>query len=350
MAGKSNRTIESSEVASFCSQVALILEAGLPLYDGLESMFGSAKGSAQEELYRSVHEGMNETGTLYGALKKDDSWPTYMVELVGIGEQTGQLEYVMKGLTDYYERESRIRSAVVHAVTYPLVLGVLLVVIVLTMVWKVLPVFQRVLNSMGMEMNGAGNTMIRLGSVIGWVVLVLVAVVVIAVIVCVILMKGPAKEKVLGLLRKLFPSIRKLDKKLNTSRVASVLSIMLSSGFPSVEALRILPAVLSNSEILSKVSEIRNKLEAGEGFADAITDSKLFPGIDERMIRVGTATGREDQVMRKIADRYEEDVEDGISRLVAVIEPTLIAMLAVVIGAILLSVMFPMIGILSNSF
>ena len=68
------------------------------------------------------------------------------------------------------------------------------------------------------------------------------------------------------------------------------------------------------------------------------------------MIRVGTATGREDQVMRKIADRYEEDVEDGISRLVAVIEPTLIAMLAVGIGAILLSVMFPMIGILSNSF
>ena len=350
MAGKSNRTIDSSEVASFCSQVALILDAGLPLYDGLESMSGSAKGSAQEELYRSVHEGMNETGTLYGALKKNDSWPTYMVELTGIGEQTGQLEYVMNGLSDYYERESRIRSAVVHAVTYPLVLGILLVVIVLTMVWKVLPVFQRVLNSMGMEMSGPGGAMIHLGSIIGWVVLVVVAVMVIAVVVCVILIQGPAKEKVLGFLRKLFPSIRNIDKKLNTSRVASVLSIMLSSGFPSVEAFRIMPSVLSNEDTLNKVAGIRNKLEAGDGFADSISESGLFPGLDERMIRIGTATGREDQVMKKIADRYEEDVEDAISRLVAVIEPTLIAMLAVVIGAILLSVMFPMIGILSNSF
>ncbi len=349
MAGKSNRTIDPMEVASFCSQIGLILDAGLPLYDGLESMSGSAKGSGQEDLYRSVYEGMNETGTLYGALKKNDAWPTYMVELVKVGEETGQLEYVMNGLSEYYERESRIRSAIVNAVTYPLVLGVLLVVIVLTMIWKVLPVFRRVLNSMGMEMGGTGSAMLRLGSVIGWVVLIVVLVIVVLVVAAIILMKTSARDKVLGILRKLFPSIRRLDLKLNNSRVASVLSIMLSSGFTAQEAFRIMPSVLSNDETISKVGEIRNKLEEGKGFADAVSDSGLFPGINERMIRVGTATGREDRVMKKIASSYEEEVEDGITRLVAIIEPTLIAILAVVIGAILLSVMFPMIGILSNT-
>ena len=86
-----------------------------------------------------------------------------------------------------------------------------------------------------------------------------------------------------------------------------------------------------------------------KGFADAVSESGLFPGLNERMIRVGTMTGREDLVMKKIAEGYEEEVEDGISRLVSIIEPTLIAILAVVIGAILLTVMFPMIGILSNA-
>ena len=97
-----------------------------------------------------------------------------------------------------------------------------------------------------------------------------------------------------------------------------------------------------------KVKGIQKDLEAGEGFADAMSRSKLFDGLHDRMIRMGVAAGREDQVMAKIADLYEEQVEEGIARLVAIIEPTLIALLAVVIGAVLLSVMLPMAGILSS--
>ena len=162
MAGKEKQRISSAEIASFCNQIGLILEAGLPLYDGLESMCISVKGTKEEALYKAVFDGFNETGSLHSALKKEGSWPDYMTELIGIGEQTGQLEYVVKGLAVYYERESRLRSAITSAVTYPLVLGVLLVIIVLTMIWKVLPVFQRVLNSMGTELSGAGSAMIRL--------------------------------------------------------------------------------------------------------------------------------------------------------------------------------------------
>ena len=129
MAGKEKQRISSAEIASFCNQIGLILEAGLPLYDGLESMCISVKGTKEEALYKAVFDGFNETGSLHSALKKEGSWPDYMTELIGIGEQTGQLEYVVKGLAVYYERESRLRSAITSAVTYPLVLGVLLVII-----------------------------------------------------------------------------------------------------------------------------------------------------------------------------------------------------------------------------
>ena len=260
MAGKGKQSITSSELSSFCSQVALILSAGLPLYDGMETLAETTRGTEYADVYQRASQAVTESGSLYQALKQDDCWPTYLVEMVGIGEQTGQLENVMNGLAEYYGREERIRSSVVSAVTYPLVLGVMLVLIIMIMLWKVLPVFQRVLNSMGMEMSRSGSAMMNLGSTIGWVVLALVGLVVLAVVVCAILMKTSAREKVLTLLRRLFPPIRNLSMKLSSSRVASVLSMMLSSGFPTGEALRIMPSILSDAEAGDRVRG--NQLEA----------------------------------------------------------------------------------------
>ena len=342
------RNVTSAEVSSFCTQVGLILNAGLPLYDGMETLAETARDSEYADLYESASRGVTETGSLYEALKRDERWPKYLVEMTGIGEQTGQLEKVMTSLADYYDRETHIRSAVVHAVTYPLVLGVMVVLIVLIMLWKVLPVFSRVLASMGMELTGTGRILMNLGSAVGWVVLALVGLSVLIVIAGALLMRTSKKDAVLGVVRRLFPSIRRLGLKLNASRVASVLSMMLSSGFPTAEAFRIMPSVLSDEETARKVEGIRKSLDEGEGLADAISESKLFDGLHDRMIRMGVAAGREEQVMERIADIYKEDVEDGIARLVAIIEPTLIALLAVVIGAILLSVMLPMAGILSS--
>ena len=346
MAGKGKRALDSAELSSFCSQVALILSAGLPLYDGMETLAETTKGSEYADLYESASKGVNETGSLYQALRQDDRWPTYLVEMTGIGEQTGQLENVMNGLSDYYAREDRIRSSVISAITYPMMLGVMLVLIIAIMLWKVLPVFKRVLNSMGAELSGSGSALMNLGSTIGWVVLGLVGLVVLLVIIGALLMKTSARDTVMGIVRRIFPPVRNLSMKLASSRVASVLSMMLSSGFPTNEAFRLMPSVLSDGEAAEKVQGIRKELDSGEAFADAISHSKLFDGLHDRMIRMGVAAGREDQVMAKIADLYEEQVEDGISRLVSIIEPTLIAMLAVVIGAVLLSVMLPMAGIL----
>ena len=348
MAGKGKRSITSAELSSFCSQVALILSAGLPLYDGMETLAETTRGTEYADLYEKAYKGVNETGSLYQALKEDDRWPTYLVEMTGIGEQTGQLESVMNGLSEYYGREERIRTSVVSAITYPLVLGVMLILIIMIMLWKVLPVFQRVLNSMGLEMTRSGSAMMKLGSTIGWVVLALVGLVVLAVVVCAILMKTSAKDSVLAFLRRIFPPIRNLSMKLSSSRVASVLSMMLSSGFPTGEALRLMPSILSDAEAGERVQGISKNLDSGMSFADAMEESKLFDGLHNRMIRMGVAAGREDQVMNKIAGIYEEQVESGIAQLVSIIEPTLIALLSVVIGAILLSVMLPMAGILSS--
>ena len=148
---KNPEKISAAELSNFCGQVALILEAGLPLYDGMETLAGADQSSSNADVYAAASKVVTETGSLYAALKEDKRWPEYLVEMVGIGERSGKLDQVMRGLEAYYAREDRIRSSVTSAITYPLVLGVMLVLIVLILLWKVLPVFRRVLSSMGVS-------------------------------------------------------------------------------------------------------------------------------------------------------------------------------------------------------
>ena len=127
------------ELSSFCSEVALMLGAGMALYSGMEALEKTYENDPHAQLYQAISSGVVETGSLHDALEATHAFPRYMVEMCGIGEQTGHLEEVMQGLSVYYERESRIRQAVRSAVTYPLVLAVMMVLILLVLIAVGLP-------------------------------------------------------------------------------------------------------------------------------------------------------------------------------------------------------------------
>lgn len=286
----------------------------MPLYAGMEALEKTYEQDAHADLYHKVSETLTQTGSLRDALEETHAFPTYLVEMCGIGERTGHLEDVMQGLSAYYERESRIRQAVRSAVTYPLVLSVMMVLILMVLILKVMPVFRRVLGSMGVAMTATGSMMMNVGTVIGWVVLALVLVFALAALICVLLLKSGRREQVLAGLKKAFPPLRRLSMRLASSRAASVLAMMLSSGFPLEQALEMVPLVLPDAEAAGEIAKIREKMGEGVSFSDALTGSAMFDEIHRQMLRMGIAAGREDQVMSKIAQTYEQQVEESISR------------------------------------
>ncbi len=344
---KDNKAMTPVELSNFCSQISLMLKAGMPLETGLELM-AEKKENKDAASFAAMHESMLETGSLYNAMEKDGRFPEYLVEMTGIGEKTGHLEDVMRGMTAYYEREARMKDALRNAVAYPLVLGSMLVIIVLILLWKVLPVFRRVLSSMGVGASDTNNSLMQLGANIGWIVLVIVGVVLLGVVICLVLSKTPARDKMMRLLRKCIPAFGDLSMRISGSRVASVLSMMLSSGFLMEDALNTVPRVLDDAEAVEKVKAIGEKINQGETFSDAIAVSGLFDDMHTRLLQTGVMTGSEDMVMEKISATYEEETENSIARIIAVIEPTVVALLSVVIGAVLLSVMLPMASVLTS--
>jgi type IV pilus assembly protein PilC len=341
--------MSSEELSSFCDQIALMLSSGMTLRDGIEMLAeDEMKEKSKFHPYTNLYKVVDETGSLYVAMKEnEEDWPSYMIEMVDIGEQTGRLEDIMVSLSTYYQREGRIRSAAVSAITYPLVLGAMLVVIIGILLWRVLPIFRRVLESLGVGASSSGSVLMSIGTYAGWGVLILICLVVVAAIVIMILLKTKARSKTLKFLKNLFPPVKKLMEKLSASRVAGILGLMLSSGFPMENALQMAPAALADEDSIEKVNFIREEMKKDETFSDALSKSGLFADFHNRMLKVGAASGHEPQVMAKIAEIYEEQVEDGLDHLISIVEPTLVALLSIVIGAILLSVMLPMAGVLS---
>lgn len=348
MKKKEKGVLALAAVSEVCLQLAFILESGMALEDGVGALADESEKDGLQPVYQALCAGLNETGSLCEAMRRSAAFPAYAVEMAGVGETTGRLEAVLRGLADYYEREARMREAITDATVYPIALGAMLVVIVLVMLCKVLPVFRRVLGGMGVGAADAGGALITLGAWLGWIVMALVGLAVLAALGCALALRTQARERVLRLLRRVFPQLRRIEAERSAARAALALSRMLSSGFGPEEAAATAASVLEDGAAAARMKDMRQALEEGEAFSDALERSGLFQPRQMRMIRAGAQAGRGAQVLEKLAADYEEAAESEIARIVSIIEPTLIALLSIVVGGILLSVMLPMARMLTS--
>ncbi len=341
------KTLPPDETALFCEQVAMVLKAGIPLYDGMETLARSYEDSRYGARFLQIRDALNKHGALSEALEEAGIFPEYLCAMVRIGERAGKLDDVMGALAGYYQWESEIKASVKNAILYPTVLVMMLAVVIAILVVSVLPVFQRVFDSLGVALGSPASAAMRIGVGVGKGMLVLVALFAVLLIVIGILLKTSRRESVLTTLSKFIPPVRRADARLSAARYASALSMMLAAGYPVEDAVSLAPTVIANPRHRKKAEESSETVKNGASFADAIEQSGLFDAMHEKMIRFGAAAGKLDSVMEKIGRIYMDDADDAIHGVIAMLEPTLVAVLSVVIGGILLSVMLPLLSVLS---
>jgi len=341
------KTLPPDETALFCEQVAMVLNAGIPLGDGMETLARSYAGSRYGARFESMRVALERRGTFSEALADAGIFPAYLLAMTRIGERSGKLDEVMASLANYYQWEAQIKASVKSAILYPSVLVMMLAVVIAILVISVIPVFQRVFDSLGLSSGSPASAAMRIGVSVGQGMLILVGVFALVLIVVGILLRTSRRESVLALLSKVIPSVRRVSARLSTARYASALSMMLTAGYPVEEAMRLAPSVVTDEKHRRQAELAQKELLAGGSFAQAVEKSKLFDPMHEKMIRFGTAAGKLDTVMEKLSGIYMGEADDAIHNVIAMIEPTLVAVLSVVIGGILLSVMLPLLSVLS---
>lgn len=343
-----NGRLSSYDVSLFCSQVVLILKAGIPLAEGIAAIGENVQSAQGKELVQQIGAEIERNGSLYSALKHTGKFPDYMVNMVNIGEKAGKLESVMDALSLYYARDDRLRRRVRSAVLYPLILVLMMAAVIGVMVVKVLPVFNEVFLDMGTDLSATSQAVIRVGTSIGQYALAVVLILAAILIIILVMSKTEAGSHCIMNLLESFSPTRKLSDKIATARFASVFSMLISSGYDTDEALELIPDILTNRDVIAKIKKSRQDVRAGKPFVKALEDANLFPALYSSMIHLGAKTGSLDTVMSNLADIYSDEADESISRAVSIFEPVMVAALSVVIGGILLAVMLPLMGIMTS--
>ncbi len=336
------------ELSILCEQIALILRAGLPLHDGMEALCDNYKTTRYEENFSALYQSVLASGSLYESMKTANIFPDYLIEMTGIGEKTGEMQGVMEQMAEYYEREAKIRKAIQNAVTYPLILIVMMVVLIAVLIVQVLPIFEQVLRSMGIGMDSSSGAWMNVGLGLGKGVLVVTGALIVLALAFIVVLKFNKNTSAKNFVFRMIAPLQRLNNKLYASRFAANMAMMLKSGYPLDESLELIRGIISDEGVNQKIDKCRECMQQGMSFPEAVEQIGLFEKLHCRMIRVGFQAGQTDVVMSKLAEIYEEEMDDAINRVVSIIEPSLVALMSVIIGAILLAVMLPLLSIMGG--
>lgn len=342
------KNLSSAELASFCSQISSVLKAGISAGEGIAIMLEDTSSSQEREILSAIQETLNSTGVFSLGLEDAGVFPQYMHNMVRLGEQAGRLDEVMEALAVHYERESDLAAALKSAVTYPCIMIGMMVLVVLVLITRVLPVFEQVYAQLGQSMQGISRGLLDMGQALNRYSLVLLAVLVLLALLCLYFAKTSSGRKQASAIFSRLPFTRNFSDKKASCRFASGMSLVLKSGLTPEEGMDMAGELTENSLFREKISQCKKLLEEGTPLAQALSHSGVFTGMEARLLMVGDRTGSIDDAMEKIASRCQDELDDAMGNAVSIIEPTLVAILSIVVGLILLSVMMPLMGILAG--
>lgn len=343
----SKNAFTAEEISVFCEQISLLLHSGVSLQEGVEALVDGYKGTKGEAALALLNERMQESGSLADAIAASGAFPAYVTGMIRVGEEAGQLDTVVSALAEHYMREAQIRQAAGSAVRYPLTLMGVMALVILVLVFCVLPVFEQAFKSLSGGVMGASASMMRIGQASGMLIFALMLLMFIAVMAIWLLTKDGKRPQLRTKLIGMVPALARAGRLTAAHRLASVMAMLLRSGFPLESALQLLPDVFEDENEKRSMSELAQRVMDGEAITVALEKTGLFGTLHMRMIRAGFAAGQADAALERVAVLQAQALDDAVARLIAMIEPVLVITLSAMIGAILLSVMMPLAGVLS---
>lgn len=340
--------LNSNELSVFFEQLSLTLHSGISALEGISIMLDDTENSEGHDILKNIYEHLEETGCLYESLKISEVFPEYAVNMMELGEKTGRMDEIASSLSEYYAREHSISMSIKSAVTYPLIMLGMMLIVILVLILKVMPIFEQVFTQLGLSMTGFAAVILNMGTVLRTYSIVFLALAFLIAIGLLYISKSQKGQAFLfSFFQKHCPG-GKFSEKIACSRFAGSMSIALQSGLETEESLDIMMRLTEHRGIQEKIQHIKEELELGEDFTKAFADVKIFSGLYNKMVIIGYRTGTMEQVMHRIALQYEEEIDTDIQRIVGLIEPTMVAVLSVIVGLILLSVMLPLTGIMAG--
>jgi type IV pilus assembly protein PilC len=341
--------ISSKRVAIFTRQFSVMLDAGLPLVQCLEILGDQEENRAFQAMIKQVRTDVESGGSLADSMKKHPKvFDDLYVNMVAAGEAGGILDVILQRLSTYIEKVVKLKSQVKSALIYPVTIIVIAAGVVFIILWKVIPVFAALFAGLGGEMPFLTRMVIGSSNFVARYILFIIPALIAAGVAISRYHKTYRGRRVIdGALLKI-PVIGMLLRKIAVARFCRTLATLTSSGVPILDGLEITAKTAGNAIIEDAVMAVRKAVEEGKTLSEPLGDTKVFPPMVVQMINVGEQTGALDQMLSKIADFYEEEVDTAVAGLMKLLEPIMITILGVVIGTIVAAMYLPLYSVLSK--
>ena len=343
------KLVSPKELSIFCRQMSVLFFSQITLMEGVVLLAEQAGNKSLKMALVEIHSLMEQGYTLAETMGMyPHIFGSYLLNMVSIGEVSGTLDVVFADMSNYFDKESKLRKKLASAITYPAILTVLMAGIVVLLILKILPMFGDILVSMGGEMPGVTQAMVSASNfLVRNLPFILGAIVLLIVFYRVFLRTNAGKKWHDGLKLKA-PFSKYITTRVITARFARSMSLLLKSGVQIVNALEETKSLIDNHYLAKKFDGVVTNVRNGMDLDAALRTLGIFPPLFLKMVHIGQTTGHLDTMMERSAVMFEEDVEEALDKLTVMLEPILIITLSVIVGVILISVMLPMIEIMKQ--
>ncbi len=330
---------KTKELSFNCRQLSAMISSGLTLVKALDILYKEQPKEATKRVFREVYDEVQKGRSFSDALRmQDGAFPEFFISMIAAGEASGQLDVIMKRLEEHYDKEGKLANKIRGAITYPIILLVLLIAVIILLAVKVFPIFR---DMAGDNANAIAKFLFAFSDSLmaHWYVYLLVVGIVIFVITY--LMKIDTVRLKWDKFIIKMPMVGKLLVKVYTGRFSRTLSNLYSSGIPMVESLERSSKILGNTYIVKSFETVVDEVKQGDQLSAAIQRTGIFESMFCSIIYVGEESGALDTILQKTSEFYEEESDSAIGQLVGMIEPIMLIIMGVVIGLVLAGV-FPL--------
>lgn len=340
--GLIKKKVKSRDLGVFCKQFSAVIKAGVTIISALELMGDQIENPTLKRAVMDAKTYVEKGGTLADALRvNSDVFPPIMINMVAAGELSGNLEVCLDRLVEHFEKDNALSSKIKGAMVYPIVVFIVMIIVVIVVMIAVIPNFTEMFKDMGTKLPLATRMMVAASNFIihKWYILIIV----VAAIVfgCKTFKKSSVGEQFFSNIAIKAPVFGNLTIKSACSRFARTMSTLMASGISMIDAVEQVAKMMDNKIIRDGLMDAKTQVAKGIPLSKPLKDMEVLPPMLSAMTKIGEETGDIEEMLSKVADYYDEEVDAATNKLTAAMEPLIMVILACIVGMIVAAVYGP---------
>lgn len=336
------KKVKSRDLGVFCKQFSAVIKAGVTIISALELMGDQIENKTLRKAIADARTYVEKGGTLADAFRVNpDVFPPIMINMVAAGEMSGNLEICLDRLVEHFEKDNALTSKIKGAMTYPIVVLIVMVIVIIVVLVAVIPNFASMFEDMGTQLPLATRAMMAAADFVRykwWLLIIIVAAIVFGVK---FFKKTSFGEQLFANIGLKAPIFGNLNVKTACARFARTMSTLMASGISMIDAVEQVAKMMDNKIIRDGLMDAKVQVSKGVPLSKPLKDMEMLPPMLSAMTKIGEETGDIEEMLSKVADYYDEEVEAATNALTSAMEPIIMVILACIVGMIVAAVYGP---------